>query len=169
MEKQTIEFHKPSSNSYIIPSIFSNTRRWSRLMLSSLSSVCLPVSYSYFFYFSIWQISFSISLFMFCVCRWISFLSRVRTVTIFYFIYSFNINFQPMDKKLSAPGEDDRWRRCFCIILRSSGSNFSFSIFFSFSNDRCLRWCPPGEDPVQQKGYGPYSNGRTASSPTWWF
>lgn len=34
-----------------------------------------------------------------------------------------------MDKKLSAPGEDDRWRRCFCIILRSSGSNFSFSIF----------------------------------------
>ena len=38
-----IEFHKPSSNSYIIPSIFSNTRRWSRLMLSSLSSVCLPV------------------------------------------------------------------------------------------------------------------------------
>ena len=48
---------------------FSNTRRWSRLMLSSLSSVCLPVSYSYF----IWHL---FKLFFYVLCLLIISFSR---------------------------------------------------------------------------------------------
>ena len=48
---------------------FSNTRKWSRLMLSSLSSVCLPVSYSYF----IWHL---FKLFFYVLCLLIISFSR---------------------------------------------------------------------------------------------
>lgn len=114
-------------------------------MLSSLSSVCLPVSYSYF-------ILTSFNLF-YVLCLLNLFLSH--TVTFVYIFFSFDF--------LSCGWNG--WPR----LLLDKPELFNVLFWgFLFSSARCLRWCPSGEDPIQQKGYRAHSNGWTSSSPTWY-